>query len=115
MEKIVFEGYGPRDLIARLKQASWTACVPSGKNFEEIVLGRWVLTDTPDELCPVKFRVTLETVPPRERFLIEGYNTRCFFDSMRKSPHLLTFAGSCLCKAPLTEDNAYRATIETLS
>jgi hypothetical protein len=115
MEKAVLEGFGPPDLIARVKHAPWTACAPSGKNFDGIVLGGRVLTDPPDELCPVKFRVTLETVPCGDRLIVEGYNARSLFDSMWKRPDLITFAGHCLSDIHRDRVTIYRATVEIVS
>jgi hypothetical protein len=115
VEKEVIEGYGPPDLVERVRKAAWTACVPSGKNFQGIVLGDYVLTDTPDEFCPVKFRVTLETVPRGDRFTVDGYHCRYLLDSIRKRSRPTTFAGCCLSDAPIDDAKAYRATVEIIS
>lgn len=115
MEKEVIEGYGPPDLVDRVRQAAWTACVPSGKNFAGINLGGSVLTDTPDEFCPVKFRVTLETVPRGDKFIVEGYHSQYLLDNLRRRYRPTTFAGCSLLDAPGDDTKAYRATVEIVS
>lgn len=74
-----------------------------------------MLTDTPDNLCAVTFRITLETIPVGDRLVVEGYNTRYLFDSLRRSPHLVMFAGYRLCDSHREGGNTYRATIEIVS
>ena len=93
-EKI--SGYGPPDLIEKLKRAIWEPCWPSGNNFEGMTLGGYVLTDTPDELCSAKFRVTVETQGEIDSFEVEGY---CFPDmplSVRHELGRTNFAGHSL-------------------
>src|SRR5262245_14712122 len=115
MEKVVVEGYGLLDLVERVRQTPWTACIPVGKNFSGIVLGEWVLTDTPDVLYSEQYRITLETVPQGAKVTVEGYQSRYLLDEIRKDPHALTFAGSCLVDDYSGDVKAYRATIERLS
>ena len=115
MEKVVIEKYGPLDLVDRLRKAPWTACMPSGKNFSGIALGKWVLTDTPDVLCSEKYRVSLETVPRGDKFTVEGYQSRHLFDDVRRDSRAIAFAGRYLIDDYIGEVKAYRATIERIS
>jgi len=114
VEKAVIEGYGPLDLIDRVRNAAWTTCIPSGRNFEGIVLGDCVLTDAPDEYCSIKFRVTLETLPSGDNFTIEGYNSWLFLDSIHKGSGPTTFAGCWLTNAPNDKAKPYRVTVEAV-
>jgi len=115
MDKAMIEGYGPPDLVARVRNAAWSACVPAGKNFEGLVVGSWVLTDTPDALCPVKFRVTLATVPRGDRLVVEGYQAGAFLDRWQQRAYPPLFTGCCLGEAYVGEVKAYRATIERVA
>ena len=115
MAKEVIEGYGPPDLIERVRNAAWTACAPSEKHFTGISLAGCLLTDTPDKLYSVKFRVALEEVPQGDRFIVEGYNDQYLLENIRRSYPPTTFAGCRLSDAPTDDATAYRATIETVS
>ncbi len=115
MDKVMLEGYGPPDSVDRLRKASWTACVPSGKNFSGIALGKWVLTDTPDALCSEKYRITWETVPQGDKFMVEGYQSLYLLDDIRRDSRSITFAGRYLSEDYIGEVKAYRATIERIS
>jgi hypothetical protein len=115
MEKVMIEGYGPPDSVDRLRKAPWTMCMPSGKNFSGIALGKRVLTDTPDALCSEKYRIILETVPQGDKFMIEGYQSRDLLDDIRRDSRSITFAGRYLIDDYIGKVNAYRATIERLS
>jgi len=115
MEKVMIEGYGPSDLVAQLRKAPWTACMPSGKNFSGIALGKWVLTDIPDALCSEKYRITLETVPHGDKFMVEGYQSRYLLDDIQKDWRSIAFAGRYLIDDYIGEVKAYRAMIESVS
>jgi hypothetical protein len=115
IKKVAVEGYGPPDLVERVSEAPWTVCIPEGKNFSGIVLGEWVLTDTPDALCSEKYRVTLETVPRGAKCTVEGYQSRYLLDAIQTDSHPITFAGCCLLDDYSGEVKAYRATIERIS
>ena len=115
MEKVVIEGYGPPDSVDRVRKVPWTVCMPSGKNFSGIAMGKWVLTDTPDALCSEKYRIILETVPQGDKFMVEGYQSRYLFDGIRMDSRSITFAGRYLIDDYIGKVNAYRATIERLS
>ncbi len=115
MEKVAIEGYGPPDSVDRVRKAPWTVCMPSGKNFSGIALGKRVLTDTPDALCSEKYRITLETVPQGDKFMVEGYQSLYLLDDIRRDSRSLTFAGRYLIADYIGEVKAYRATIERIS
>jgi hypothetical protein len=115
MGKVVIERYGPPDLVDRLRKSPWTACKPSGKNFCGIAIGRWVLTDTPDTLCADKYRITVETVPRGDKFMVEGYQSRDLFNDLQHDSRAITFAGCHLIDDYVGEVKAYRATIEHIS
>jgi len=115
MEKVMIEGYGPPDSVDRLRKAPWTMCMPSGRNFSGIALGKWVLTDTPDTLCSEKYRIILETVPQGDKFMVEGYQSLYLFDDIRMDSRSITFAGRYLIDDCIGEVKAYRATIERIS
>lgn len=89
--------------------------MPSGKNFSGIVLGKWVLTDTPDALCSEKYRIILETVLQGDKFMVEGYQSRYLLNDIRRDSRSITFAGRYLIDDSIGEVKAYRATIEHLS
>ncbi len=115
MPKEVIEGYGPPDLIERVRNAAWTACAPSEKHFTGISLAGCLLVDTPDKFYSVKFRVTLEEVPQGDRFIVEGYNDLYLLDNIRRGYPPTKFTGRRLGDAPTDDTTAYRATIETVS
>jgi hypothetical protein len=93
--------------------------MPSGKNFSGIALGKRVLTDTPDALCSEKYRITLETVPQGDKFMVEGYQSLYLplylLDDIRRDSRSITFAGRYLIADYIGEVKAYRATIERIS
>ncbi len=112
MEKEVIEGYGPAGLVEQVRKSVWRACAPRGKNFTGIALAGYLLTDPSDAFCPVKFRVTLEEISEGDRFVVEGYNSENFLDTLRRREHPTTFAGHRLLDAPNGNAKAYRATVE---
>lgn len=77
IEEATRRGFGPADLVSRLRSAPWVPCSPQGRNFEGMVLGEYCLTDTPDELCSVRFLVTVRNARTHETVIINGY---CFPD-----------------------------------
>ena len=115
MPKEVIEGYGPPDLIERVRNATWATCARSEKHFTGISLAGCLLADTPDRFYPVKFRVTLEEVPQGDRFIVEGYNDLYLLDNIRGNYRPTTFAHCRLGDAFIDDTTAYRATIETAS
>ena len=77
-------------------------------------LGGYALTDTPDDLCPVKYHVALEAVETGNKFIVEGY---CFPDllmAVEKGERPTTFAGQILMKKSKKGTRFYRVTIEAV-
>ncbi len=113
----VYEGYGPLDLIERVRKAGFVKCVPDGQNFLGMNLGGYALTDTPDDLAPIKYRVTLAAVEAKDKFVVEGY---CFKDlllAVEKGEPVwgkTTFAGEELKDFPEVGTRLYRVTIEVI-
>lgn len=113
--RFVLEGYGPRDLISRVKTSPWLRCLPSGRNFSGIALGGMVLADCPDSLSPNEYRITLEAVPTGDSFTVEGYQTPHMFDSLRLTTRPCTFSGCELISDYVGDVTAYRVTVERLA
>ncbi len=75
MNQVIREGYGPSGLVADLRTVPrWTGCI-GGKNFDGVCIAGEVLTDPPDALCAMKYRVTVEAVPSIDSFTVEGYQS----------------------------------------
>jgi len=75
MDSTVITGYGPLDLIEQLKKKEWVPCSSDGQNFMAISLGGYCFTDTPDELCNIKYQLTIENKTTGKEFTIKGF---CF-------------------------------------
>lgn len=72
-EPVVISGYTCPGMVEKLKEAEWTPCDQNGKNFNGIGLGDWCLTDSPDELCPTQYLITVEEKGQDEVFNVSGY------------------------------------------
>lgn len=73
-KKVVVPGFGPADLITRVRKSKWTPCLPNGKNFQGFSLADgYQITDSPDFLCSDKYRVTLENLSSGRKFSVVGF------------------------------------------
>lgn len=114
MDTVILEGYGPSDLIESVRQAGWKKTFPIGKDFTGVSLAGARLSDTPDALCPVKFRLTLESTSGSEHIVIEGYHADYVLENVRRRYNPTTFAHHELCATPSTDTIEYRATLERI-
>ncbi len=114
MDTVILEGYGPSDLVERVRQAGWKKTFPAGKDFTGVSLAGARLSDTPDALCPIKFRLTLENASGSERVVIEGYHAEYMLENVRRRYEPTTFVHHELCADPSADTTAYRATLERI-
>lgn len=112
MDTVNLEGYGPSDLVAQVRQAGWKKTFPLGKDFTGVSLAGARLSDTPDALCPVKFRLTIEAVSGDDRIVIEGYHADYILENIRRRYAPTTFAKHELCATPSPDTTEYRVTLE---
>ena len=117
VDKVIIEGWGSLDLLKIVKRASWVPSNPCGRNFMGLSLAGNVLNSTPDDLAPVRYRVTVEAVEKGEKFIVDGH---CFPDLLMEMMGYLpiafsvSFAGQKLIQKPNKETRFYRVTIETV-
>ena len=50
-------GFGPTNLIERLRRSEWTSFSGDSKNFDSISLGGYCLTIPADKLCNTHFTI----------------------------------------------------------
>jgi hypothetical protein len=84
MAKVVVAGYGPPDLLERLKRSQWVSCGDGAKNFEGISVAQWVPTDQKDRGYSVRYRFILRAEQGRA-LEVEGYSIPTLLDEMKVS------------------------------
>ncbi len=72
-KKISIPGFGPADLITRIKKAKWVPCIPSGTNFRGVSLGGYQLTNSKDFLCSAQYKVIVENLSTGRKFQVIGF------------------------------------------
>lgn len=116
MKRITVEGYGPSDIIDRLRKASWEPC-GSGKNFKGIQFGNRVLAEPYDPYCPLHHKVTVAMIPYGDIFQVDGYSFENLCDGVANGSLVLILAGCRLTDPPFSEIGdliPYRVIIELL-
>ena len=114
MKKIIVEGYGPSDIIERLRNAAWEPC-GMGKNFRGIEFGNRVLAKPSDPYCPLSHQVTVAVIPGGPHFQVQGYSFENLCDGVQNGSLKLILAGCSLVDPPLSEIGdltPYRVIIE---
>jgi len=117
--KGVVNGYGSVVLLGQVRKWGWVDCSPpdTGKNFMGIEIGGYVLTDSADPLCPVKFRVTLECLTTGKKFEVSGYCYKEIVAALEQNQITIgnvTFAGQNLRSDRQPHLCRFRATIEVI-
>ncbi|NQU99988.1 MAG: hypothetical protein HQ538_04570 [Parcubacteria group bacterium] len=125
MDNIIITGYGAPDLIKQLKKEEWTPFGSNGRNFKAISLGGYCLTDTINELCNVRHRLTINNIDSKEKFFIEGFSFKSILFSFSASVNAKDgmgpffpskFAGHVLSENKKNTDNTfYTIKLEVLS
>ncbi|MBI3046349.1 MAG: hypothetical protein HYY86_02315 [Candidatus Harrisonbacteria bacterium] len=107
---LVKEGYAPNDLISKLKKAGWDYV----GNFTGMGLGGCALVNSPDDLCTIKYCITVLDVQSRKIFTIEGYGfDSLLIDAGTEVEKKNKFGGYHLTKKPKDKnDRLFRINIE---
>ena len=100
-------GFGPADLLDGLRRAKWEPCIPSGRNFDGMELGGYCLTDTPDDRCGARFRVTARNTRTGDAFVIDGYGYPFLMTSFAIGKEKTAFLGKPLTKTPSRDRRTY--------
>jgi len=115
-DRETIDGYSQARLIEILQKTQWMPCAGGGFNFTGIVFDGACLIDAPDVFSPIKYTITVVTIPPgKASFLVEGYQSIGFMWFIRANKNFCVIAGNPLQDLPfdkLTSDQvAYRVTV----
>ena len=117
-QKEMREGYGPNSLLDRVTGNGWCSSRKSQRYFKAIVAdANAVLYDHASSRFPVRYRVTIDTLPHnRHPAVVEGWQAHTFLSAFAKSLKIDGVVLRALRFQEIDENvSAYRVTCEVIS